>query len=133
MASAAAGPSSIKEPKPVLLLVTAARVAVPVLVILPLARGLLAVGRTRRFCQVSEQVTAVVLELLTVSVIWVLLAEVIATEVPLATPLMLLPLLPLPVRRVTKTVGAVPPLSKMNPLGALRMIVPIPTSAVAAS
>src|SRR6266568_102668 len=133
MASAADGPSSIKDPKLVVLLVTAARVAVPVLVILPLTRGLLAVGRTRRFCQVSEQVTAVLLALVTVNVIWVLVREVIATEVPLATPLMLLPLAPLPVRRVTKTVGAVPPVSKMNPLGALRMIVPVPTSAVAAS
>src|SRR5216683_2499062 len=133
MASAAAGPSSIKEPKLVVLLVTAARVAVPVLVILPLARGLLAVGRTRRFCQVSEQVTALTLELVTVNEIWVLVREVIATEVPLATPLMLLALLPLPVRRVTKTVGAVPPVSKMNPLGALRIMVPVPTSAVAAS
>src|SRR6266566_9604980 len=133
MASAAAGPSSIKEPKPVLLLVTAARVAVPVLIILPLTRGLLAVGRTRRFCQVSEQVTAVLLEFVTVNVIWALVREVMPTEVPLATPLMLLALVPLPVRRVTKTVGAVPPVSKMKPLGALRMMVPVPTSAVAAS
>src|SRR6266436_6133142 len=130
MASRAAGPSSTKGPKLVLLLVTAARIEVPVLLMLPLTRGLLAVGRTRRFCHVSEQVTAVLLEFLTVNVIWVLVREVIATEAPLATPLMLLPLLPLPVRRVTKTVGAVPPVSKMNPLGALRMIVPIPTSAV---
>src|SRR5437773_3115363 len=107
MASAVAWPSSIKEPKLVLLLVTAARVAVPVLIILPLARGLLAAGRTRRFCHVSEQVTAALLEFVTVSVIWALAWEVMATEVPLATPLMLLALAPLPARRVTKTVGAV--------------------------
>ena len=133
MASAAAGPSSIKKPKLVLLLVTAARVDVPLLVILPLTRGLLAVGCTRRFCHVSEQVTAVLLALVTVNVSWALVREVMATEVPLATSLMLLALVPLPVRRVTKTVGAVPPVSKMNPLGALRMMVPVPTSAVAAS
>ncbi len=81
----------------------------------------------------SEQVTAVLLALVTVNVIWALVREVMATEVPLATPLMLLALVPLPVRRVTKTVGAVPAVSKMNPLGVLRMTVPVPTSAVAAS
>src|SRR6266853_4535305 len=133
MASRAAGPSSTNEPKLVLLLVTAARIEVPVLLMLPLARGLLAVGRTRRFCQVSEQVTALTLELVTVNEIWVLVRDVIATEVPLATPLMLLALLPLPVRRVTKTVGAVPPVSKMNPAGAFRIMVPVPTSPLAVS
>ena len=59
--------------------------------------------------------------------------EVIATAVPLATPLMLFALPPLPVKRVTKTVGAVPPVSRAKPVGALRMIVPVPTSPLAAS
>src|SRR5947208_7741814 len=53
--SRAAGPYSIKEPKLVLLLVTTAIVDVPDLVILPLARGLAAVGRTRTLCRVTEQ------------------------------------------------------------------------------
>ena len=57
----------------------------------------------------------------------------IAATVPLATLLMLLLLAPLPVKRVIKTVGAVPPVSKTNPAGGLRMIVPIPISPLAAS
>jgi len=40
-------------PKLVTFVVTTARVAVPVSTIFPLARGLIAVGRTRTFCQVS--------------------------------------------------------------------------------
>jgi hypothetical protein len=51
------GPCSINEPKLVELSVTATIVDVPVLVILPLARGVAALGRTRTFCHVSEQVT----------------------------------------------------------------------------
>src|SRR3989442_10482987 len=56
-----------------------------------------------------------------------------AAEVPLATSLMLLPLAPEPVTRVIKTVGAVPPMSKTNPAGALRMIVPVPALPLAFS
>src|SRR5438093_6155944 len=85
-----AGPYSINEPKLVLLAVTAAMVDVPVLVILPLARGLAALGRTRTFCQVSEQVSELLLAMVTVKVIWVVVRDVIAIEVPLATPLMFL-------------------------------------------
>ena len=59
--------------------------------------------------------------------------EVIATEVPLATPLMLKLLAPEPAVLVIKTVGAVPPISKMNPLGAFSMIVPVVTFALAPS
>ena len=110
-------------PKLVLLAVTAVILAVPVLVMLPLASGLMAVGRTRTFCQVSELVTAPLLALLIVKVIWLVLIEVIAAEVPLATELMFLLLLPLPPILSILTVGAVPPVSKMNPLGALRMMV----------
>src|SRR5262245_9211409 len=109
MASRAAGPYSIKEPKLVELLVTAAIVDVPVLVMLPLARGLAAVGRTRTFCQVSEQVTLPLLTIVTVKVICVVVRDVIAIEVPLATALMFLLSLPPPVRRSIRTVGAVPP------------------------
>ena len=48
-------------------LVTPAIAEVPALVILPMAKGLLAVGRTRTFCQVSLQV-APELPVLTVKV-----------------------------------------------------------------
>ena len=69
MVSRAAGPISISRPKLVLLLVTAAIVEVPVLVILPLAKGLAALGRTRTFCQVREQLIPLLLAALTVKVI----------------------------------------------------------------
>src|SRR5262245_21446531 len=87
MVNRAAGPYSINGPKLVELLVTAAMVDVPVLVMLPLARGLAALGRTRTFCQVSEQLTSLLLVELTVKVIWVVVLEVIAADVPLATEL----------------------------------------------
>src|SRR5436190_7089777 len=86
----AAGPNSINRPKLVLLLVTAGIAEVPVLVILPLANGVAAAGRTRMFCQVSEQATPLLLATLTVKVICVVVREVTATEVPLATLLMFL-------------------------------------------
>ena len=95
---------------------------------LPLARGLAALGRTRTFCQVSEQLTPPLLTALTVKVICVVVLEVIAAEVPVATALIFLVSVPPPSNRSTRTVGAVPPVSKMNPLGAFRMMVPVPTS-----
>src|SRR5262245_54288199 len=107
--------------------------AVPPRIRLPLASGVPAVGRTRTFCQVSLQVTPLWLVLVTVKTTCVLLTEVIATAVPLETPLMLLPALPEPEIRVIRTVGAVPPVSKRNPAGALRVIVPVPTSPLAFS
>ena len=61
--------TSVNAPKLVLLAVTAAIVAVPVFVRLPLANGVPALGRTRTFCQVSEQVTPGALMALTVKVI----------------------------------------------------------------
>ena len=116
-----------------LLFVTTAIVEVPVLVRLPLAKGLLAVGRTRMFCQVSKQVTPLPLATLTVKVICVVVLELIAAEVPVAAPLMFLLSLPVPASRSIRTVGAVPPVSKTNPAGAFRMIVPVPTSPLAYS
>ena len=71
-------------------------------------RGLAATGRTRMSCQVSEQLTPLPLWLVTVNWICVVVREVMATEVPLATPLMFLPLLPVPVSRSIRTVGAAP-------------------------
>jgi len=85
------------------------------------------------FCQVSEQVTPLLLATLTVKVICVVVLEVIAAEVPEATPLMFLPFAPPPASRSMRTVGAVPPVSKTNPAGAFRMIVPVPTSPLANS
>src|SRR5207247_2398871 len=51
---------------------------VPLLAMLPLAIGLLAEGRTRMFCQVSKQVTPLLLAVVTVKVICVALLDVIA-------------------------------------------------------
>src|SRR6266487_3714170 len=107
--------------------------AEPLRVRLPLASGVPAVGRSRTFCQVSLQVTPAELELVTVKTICVVVREVMAAAVPLATPLMLAALLPLPATRVIRTVGAVPPVSKRKPVGALRMIVPVPTLPLAFS
>src|SRR2546427_12986803 len=133
MVTRAAGPTSVNRPKLVLLFGTAAGTELPLSVMLPLARGLLAVGRTRTFCQVSEQVTPPLLAALTVKLICVVVLEVIAAEVPVATALMFLLSVPPPASRSIRTVGAVPPVSKRNPLGAFRMIVPVPTSPVAYS
>jgi hypothetical protein len=66
----------------------------------------------------------------TVKTSCVLVTEVMAAAVPLARSFMLLAELPEPVSRVTNTVGAVPPVSKTKPAGALTMIVPVPTSPV---
>src|SRR5213596_2662846 len=118
--------TSVNVPKFDVLLVTTAMTEVPVLVRLPVARGVPAVGRTRTFCQVSEQVTPLALAAVIVKVICEELIEVMATAVPLLTSLMLLLPLPLPVSRVIKTVGAVPPVSNLNPAGALRIMVPAP-------
>ena len=59
--------------------------------------------------------------------------EDIATAVPFVTPLILLPAAPLPVSLVTRTVGAVPPVSKTNPLGAIRLMLPVPAFPLAFS
>src|SRR5437879_2143141 len=104
----AGGLISINCPKLVLLFATAAMVAVPGFVILPLANGLVAVGRTRTFCQVSAQLwPAPELADEIVKVIAVLVLEVIAAEVPLASLLMFWPDPPAP-SWVISTVGAVP-------------------------
>jgi hypothetical protein len=101
---------------------------VPLIRRYPLANGVPAVGRTRTFCQVNLQVMPLALEAVTVNTSCVLVTEVIATAVPLATSLMLLAELPDPVNRVTNIVGEVPPVSKIKPAGALTIIVPVPTS-----
>src|SRR5262245_38377502 len=130
-----AGPISISRAQ-LVVFVPAGTVAEPLFVMLPLANGLLAVGRTRTFCHVSELVTPPLEEFEIVNVICVVVRDVIAAAVPLATLLMFLLSLPPPPVRVTTTVGAVPPVSKMNPLGTLRTMVllpVVPTSPVFAS
>ena len=77
--------------------------------------------------------TPLTLLLVTVNTNCVVVTEVIATAVPLEIPLILLATLPLPLSRVISTVGAVPPVSKINPLGTIRMIVPVPTFPLAFS
>src|SRR5262245_7861389 len=103
--------------------------AVPPRVRLPLASGVPAVGRTRTFCQVSVQTTPPLLGPVTVKVSCVDVTELIATEVPLDTPLMFFEADP----PLILTVGAVPPVSKTNPAGAMRVIVPVPTLPLAFS
>src|SRR5436190_8520707 len=120
----AAPATSVNVPKFVVPL-TAAAVAVPVLTILPLANGVPAEGRTRMFCQVSEQVTPVLLALAIVMV-RVVLVRVTAIVEPSARPLMFRELAPAPPMRFINTVGAAPPVSNTKPVGALRMIVPVP-------
>jgi hypothetical protein len=87
-------------------------VAVPTRLRLPPAKGVPAVGRTRTFCQVNVLVTPLALELVTVNTSCVLVTELIATDVPLETPLILFLEEP-----VIFTVGAVPPVSKTKPVG----------------
>src|SRR6266480_5625685 len=101
--------------------------AVPEEVILPLASGVPADGRARTFCHVSEQVTPPLLADATVKVKFVGVTLVIAAAVPLATPLMFNESAPEPEIRVIRTVGAGAFVSKINPAGALRTIVPTPT------
>src|SRR5213594_3165622 len=129
MASLLAAPATSRKPPKLEVGDTPAMVAVPVRVRLPLAKGVPAVGRTRTFCQVSVQRTPPLLGPVTVKVSWVDVTDVIATEVPLATALMFLELDP----PLIRTVGAVPVVSKTNPAGALRMIVPVPTLPLAFS
>src|SRR6266404_1437900 len=109
---------------------TVVSVAVPVTFRLPLARGVPAVGLTRKFCQVNLHSTPLALGLVTVNVIWVADTDVIANDEPLLATLMLFPAFPPPLTRSILTVGAVPPISKTKLLGAFRMIVPVPTSPV---
>src|SRR5260370_14392983 len=84
--------------------------AVPLRKRLPLAKGVPATGRTRTFCQVKVLVT--LLTELTVKVSCVEVTEVIATEVPLPTPLIFLEVAPPSIL----TVGATPPVSTIHTL-----------------
>src|SRR5690349_22703919 len=81
--------TSVNAPTLVTLLTRPTTVEVPVLVRLPEASGAPANGRTRTLVQVSEQVTPELLAVFTVKTIWFVLRDVIATEFPLTTPLIL--------------------------------------------
>src|SRR6266487_3843286 len=123
MARLLAAPATSRKAPRLALMGRPATVAVPLRVRLPLASGVPAVGLTRTFCQVRVQI-APLLGAVTVKVSWVDVTDVIATEVPLETSLMFLAACP----PLILTVGAVPAISKTNPAGALRAIVPAPTS-----
>src|SRR5438105_891192 len=86
MVNLAAGPTSVNRPRLVLLLITAARAELPLSVMLPLASGLLAVGRTRTFCQASEQATPLLLAVFSLNFICVVEMVAIASTVPLPAP-----------------------------------------------
>src|SRR5437667_4871805 len=128
MARGLAAPATSRKAPRLALMGSPATLAVPPRVKLPLASGVPAVGRTRTFCQVSVQ-SAPLLGVVTVKVSWVDVTDVIVTAVPLETPLMFLEADP----PLILTVGAVPAVSKTNPAGALRMIVPVPTLPMAFS
>src|SRR5713226_1751806 len=75
-----AAPATSRNVPKMELVVTVIRLAVPVTLRLPLASGAPAVGRTRRFCQVSLHLTPLRLVLVTVKVNCVVVTEVIATD-----------------------------------------------------
>src|SRR5436309_8955494 len=127
MARRLAAPAISRKTPRLELVETPTTLAVPLGARLLFAKGVPAVGRTRTFCQVSLQVTPLILLLVTVNTNCVVVTEVIATEEPLETPLMLLAALPLPLSRSILTVGAVPLVSKMNPFDGLRISDPVPT------
>lgn len=123
---------SVNVPRLVLLSTIPEITDVPVLTILPEASGVPAIGRTLTFCQVKELVTPLLVAAVIVMDNCVMVADTEIVE-PLGRSFILRVLLPLPPIRVTKTVGAVPPVSKINPVGAFNIMVPIPISAVAPS
>src|SRR5438045_3089414 len=129
MARLLAAPATSRKAPRLALLGSPTTLAVPPRVRLPLASGVPAVGRTRTFCQVSVQRTPPLLGTVTVKVSWVEVTDVIATAVPLETPLMFLEADP----PLILTVGAVPAVSKTKPAGAVRVIVPVPTLPLAFS
>jgi len=118
--------TSVSVPKLVEPPVTPVMVDVPDLVRSPDASGVPAVGLTRTSCHVSEFVTPLLLASVTVKVIWLVVTEVTATLVPLATLLILRELPPPPPTRVIRTVGSGVPVSNSNPDGTSRIIVPAP-------
>src|SRR5215475_13426333 len=105
MARLLAAPATSRKVPRLALVERPTTLAVPLIRRLPLTNGVPAVGRTRTFCQVSLQVTPLALEAVTVNTSWVLVTELIAMAVPLATSLMLLAELPEPLSRVMSTVG----------------------------
>src|SRR5258705_2979793 len=118
MVNRAAGPTSVNRPRLVLLLITAARAELPLSVMLPLASGLLAVGRTRTFCQVSEQVTPLLLAVFSLNFFLVVEIVAIASPVPPATPSKFRPLSPGSANPLTRAVRALPPAFDIDPIAA---------------
>src|SRR5215475_5998014 len=125
----AAPATSRKEPR-LALVERPTTLAVPVRARLPRTRGVPAVGRTLTFCQVNVQRAPPLLETVTVKVSWVVVTELIARELPLLAPLIDLEA---DAVEVILTDGAVPPVSKTKPVGALRMMVPVPALPLAFS
>src|SRR5215471_10249650 len=130
MARLLAAPATSRKVPRLALVERPTTLAVPLIRRLPLAKGVPAVGRTRTFCQVSVQVTPALLGTVTVKVSCVEVTELMPKELPLLAPLIDLEAEPV---EVTFTVGAVPPVSKTKPAGALTMMVPVPTLPLAFS
>src|SRR5438874_1208266 len=95
----------------------------PDFVMLPLANGLLAVGRTRMFCQVSVFGTVLLELTVNVSCVEVTVSGVVP---PLALLLMFFPEVGSP--SILRVGSGQQDVSKMKPAGTFRMIVPVPTS-----
>src|ERR1051325_5938299 len=94
-----------------------------------MAHGVPAVGRTRTFCQVKVQAAAL-LGVVTVKTSCVELIEVMAFELPVLARLIFFPAELAP-SILTKAAGAL--VSKMNPLGAFKTMLPAETLATAFS
>src|SRR5262245_23025974 len=130
MASMLAAPATSRRRPRLALVDRPVTLAVPLRVRLPLASGVPAAGRTRTFCQVNVQRAPPLLGAVTVKVSCVVVTELIARELPLLAPLIDLEA---DAVEVILTDGAVPPVSKTKPVGALRMMVPVPALPLAFS
>src|SRR6266576_2534418 len=122
MARLLAAPATSRKVPRLALVERPTTLAVPLIRRNPLTNGVPAVGRTRTFCQVNVQRAPALLGTVTVKVSCVALTEVIASEVPLLAPLIFLEA---ELAEVSLTVGAVPLVSKTNPVGALTIMVPV--------
>jgi hypothetical protein len=118
--------TSVNVPKFVELVVTPEIVDVPVWAMLPLV-DVEVVGRTLMPCQVS--VFVLVPTSVTVKVIAVEVMELTAIDVPVATLLIFLEAVPLPVNNIVTLAVE----SNSNPLGAVKTMLPKPILAAAVS
>ena len=116
--------TSVSVPRLVTSFVTPEIESVPLFVMLPEASGAPADGRTRTSCQVSEFRVCPCVEAVIVTVI-VDAVRVVAIVDPLGKSLKLFAEFAQLAVQVTRTVGAIPPVSNTKPVGAFKIIVPV--------